>query len=457
MQTTIYNQQEEFDEELVIDLKKILFLLWNRKFLILKCFVAVLIFFILLTFISAKKYIVSTDLYINKTNNSNMAEINPYFIEELGGTGGGVAAMMAGGNSAMINELELMKSPLVIDKVIRENNLVYRKKWGILPNKREGEYISTAAFLGKGKNPVFENKKGTNVITIEFKSSDPELAYNILNSIVKNYIDLHKQLNTEKSKSDKQVIESEYKNAKRNLNAKVNSMNGLPEQAMANTGTLSAMSAFSQSARQALSGIKNQVISGERSRIEVTEEAAKVAELSSKLEWAKMVENMSDSSKVLVLKEPQKLRDFEYSSPRLFINIILGIIFGGIASLLAVIIAEIFDKKLSYSMLDENIVYNLREDFSDIKLILLANQTKKIAIISFENIPEDILRQLQEYRNLNIIKADISQEFVSFTSQADGVFLLAEIGKTQSKLFKQVKTILAEMNKKIIKEVLLKA
>ena len=205
-----YNiSQPELDEELTIDLKKIFFALWNRKFLISKIFLLILLCFIILTFISPKKYKVDSDLYINKSNNTNMMEINPYAIEELGGAGGGMAALMSGGGGALTNELELMQSPLVIDKVIRENNLVYKKKWGIIPNKKEGEYISTAAFLGKGKNISFENKKGTNVITIEYKSTNPELAYNVVNSIINNYVELHKQLNSEKSKSDKKVIEAE--------------------------------------------------------------------------------------------------------------------------------------------------------------------------------------------------------------------------------------------------------
>lgn len=143
-----YCPQDELDEELTIDLKKIFFALWSRKFLIAKIFIAVFLFFVLMSFISAKKYTVDADLYINKTNNSNMSEINPYFISEVG-TGGGMAALMSGGNGALTNELELMQSPLVIDKVIRENNLVYKKKFGIIPNKKEGEYISTAAFLKK--------------------------------------------------------------------------------------------------------------------------------------------------------------------------------------------------------------------------------------------------------------------------------------------------------------------
>lgn len=452
MQTDYYNSQD-LDEEITIDIKKFLYTLWDRKGLILKVFISILIFFILLTFICPKKYKVESDLYVNKANNSNMMEINPYAIEELG-AGGGMAALMSGGGGALTNELELMQSPLVIDKVIRENNLVYKKKWGIIPNKKEGEYISTKAFLKK--NISFENKKGTNVISIEYKNKDPEIAYNVVNSIINNYVELHKQLNSEKSKSDKKVIEAEYNKAKKALNAKLNSASGLPEQAMAGASGLSAMSAFSKSAQQAMSNLAGQIKAGERSRVAVTEEASKVAALSSKLEWAKMVDEMSDSSKVLVLKEPQKLRDFEYSSPKLLINILLGIVFGFIASLLAVILAENTDKKLSYSMLGENIIYNLEEDFSDLKLLLLANSDKRISIISFENIPNNILSKFENIRNINFVNADISNEFVNNIAASDKVILIASVGKTNSKFYKQIKSMLGEMNKNIISEAIIK-
>ena len=452
MQNTVYIPQEELDEELTIDLKKIFFALWSRKFLIAKTFLLVLLCFIALTFITPKKYTVESDLYVNKANNSNMMEINPYAIEELG-AGGGMAALMAGGGGALTNELELIQSPLVIDKVIRENNLVYMKKWGILPNKKEGEYISTKAFLKK--NVSFENKKGTNVITIEYKNKDPELAYNVVNSIINNYVELHKQLNSEKAQSDKKVIEREYNKAKQALNKKVNTVSGLPEQAAASTGSLSAMSAFSKSAQQAMANIKGQIVAGEKSRIAVTEEAQKVAALSSKLEWAKMVDEMSDSSKVLVLKEPQKLRDFEYSSPKLLINILLGIVFGFLASLFVVIFAENTDKKLSYSMLGDNIIYNLENDFSDLKLFLLANEDKKVSIAVFENIPQNIVSDLQAFKNVNLIRADISNEFVKDIKSSQEIVLFASVGKTNSKLYKQIKMMLSEMNKQIAQEVLI--
>ena len=206
MQNNIsYIPQDELDEELTIDLKKIVLTIWNRRILLTKVFGIVLIFFILLTFILPKKYEVQSDLYINKANDTNIAEINPYVLSELGSAGGGMAAMLAGGNSQLTNEIELMKSPLVLDKVIRENNLVYKKKFGFIPNKKEGEFLTAKDFIGKGKNISFENKKGTNVITITYKAKKPETAYNVVASIITNYIDLNKQLNSEKSKSDKKI------------------------------------------------------------------------------------------------------------------------------------------------------------------------------------------------------------------------------------------------------------
>ena len=426
-----YNYNQELDEELTIDLKKIFFALWSRKGLIAKTFITILIFFIILTFISPKKYKVDADLYINKSNGTNMVEINPYAIEELG-AGGGMAALMSGGGG-LTNELELIQSPLVIDKVIRENDLKYKKKFGFLPNKKEGEYISTTAFLKK--NISFENKKGTNVVTIEYKSKDPELAYNVVSSIITNYIELHKELHSEKSKSDKKIIENQYNIAKKSFDEKVKKADGLPEQALAMSGNISAMSAFSRSAQQALSNLKGQVIQGEKAKLALTEEANKVAELSSKLEWAKMVEEMSDSSKVLILKEPQKLRDFEYASPKLLINILLGIVFGAIASLFAVIFAENTDKKLTYSMLGENIIYNGENDFTDLKVQILAKKDKKIACVMFEELSSFLALQLKDFKNLDFIKADISSEFVERVKNSEEVIIFASINKTNSKTY----------------------
>ena len=446
-----YCPADELDEELTIDLKKIFFALWSRKFLIAKVFIAVFLFFVLMTFISPKKYTVDADLYINKTNSSNMAEINPYFISEVG-TGGGMAALMSGGGNLM-NELEIMQSPLVIDKVIQENDLRFKKLFGIIPTVKTGKPLTTEKFLKKGIS--FENKKGTNVVTISYKSKDKELAYGVVNSIINNYIALHQELNSEKSKSDKTVLEAEYKQAKADLDKKMNSISGMPANTMAGSGGLAAMSAFSKSAQRALSGIQGQYASGIKSEISLREDAEKVAELAKKLEWAKLVDNMSESSNVVVLKEPRHLQDYEQVSPKLFTNIILGIVFGAITSLFAVIFAENTDKKLTYSMLSENIIYNGENDFTDLKVQILAKKDKKIACVMFEEVSSFLAMQLKDFKNLDFIKADISSEFVERIKNSEEVIIFASINKTNSKFYKQIKQMLNEMNKEISLEVLI--
>ncbi len=444
-----YCPQDELDEELTIDLKKIFLALWSRKFLIAKIFVAVFLFFVLMTFISAKKYTVDADLYINKTNSSNMAEINPYFISEVG-TGGGMAALMSGGGNLM-NELEIMQSPLVIDKVIQENDLRFKKLFGIIPTVKTGKPLTTEKFLKKGIS--FENKKGTNVVTISYKSKDKELAYGVVNSIINNYIALHQELNSEKSKSDKTVLEAEYKKAKADLDKKMNSLNGMPANSMTGSGGLTAMSAFSKSAQRALSGIQGQYASGIKSEIALREEAEKVAELAKKLEWARLVENMSESSNVVILKEPRRLQDYEQTSPKLFTNIILGIVFGVIAALIAVIFRENTDKKLTYSMLGENIIYDCEKDFIDLKSILLAEKSQ-VSLIVFEKLEDKLINELTKFKNINFVKADISEEFENGLQNSSKVILFSAIGKTDSKEYKRIKTFLEKLNKEILVEIL---
>ena len=445
-----YCPQDELDEELTIDLKKIFFALWSRKFLIAKVFVAVFAFFVLMTFISAKKYTVDADLYINKTNSSNMAEINPYFISEVG-TGGGMAALMSGGGNLM-NELEIMQSPLVIDKVIQENDLRFKKLFGIIPTVKTGKPLTTEKFLKKGIS--FENKKGTNVVTISYKSKDKELAYGVVNSIINNYIALHQELNSEKSKSDKTVLEAEYKQAKADLDKKMNSISGMPANTMAGSGGLAAMSAFSKSAQKALSGIQGQYASGIKSEIALREDAEKVAELAKKVEWARLVDNMSESSNVIVLKEPRRLQDYEQTSPKLFTNIILGIVFGAIAALFAVIFVENTDKKLTYSMLGDNIIYDIEKDFIDLKSVLLAKKKEQLAFVVFGGMKDETINQLQKFKNIQFVKADISDEFETGIENINNVIIISSIGNTDAKLYKRVKQLLERMNKEIIQEVL---
>ncbi len=437
-------------DELTINLKNIFLALWNRKFLIAKIFTITLVFFIAMTFISEKKWTVSADLYINKANNTNYLEINPYALEDV--AGGGLGSML-GGTDPLANEIELIQSPLVIDKVIKENNLRFKKLFGIIPTKKAGQYLTTEKFIKAG--PQFETKKGTKVLNISYTSKNKDLAYNVVNSIITNYIQLYKEVNSKKSKSDKAILESEYKKAKAELDKKVNTASGLPSTSLAGSGNLAALSAFSRSAQNAIANIKGQYVAGEKSRIAVSESAAKVSQLAQKLEWANLVDEMSDSSKVLVIKEPYPLRDWEYSSPKLLINILLGIVFGVIFSIIGVIYKEVTDKKLSYSMLGNDVIYDLEKEFNKLSAKLISNSENKTAFVKFEEFPVLLQEKFKNFTNVVSVKADISNDFKTTLKDIESIVLFATINKTDSEHYKIIKSMLEDMNKNIVYEVIL--
>ena len=446
------NNQEYYnslmEDELNINLKKIFFTFWSRKWLMLKVGIAVFLLIVLSTFFSAKKWKVDADLYINKSNNTNMMEVNPYVIDEMG-----TLTINSVSDKVMMNELELMQSPLVIDKVIQENDLRFKKLFGIIPTVKTGEYLTTEKFLKK--KIKFENKKGTNIISISYKCKDKDEAYNVVSSIINNYILLHKELNSEKSKSDKKIIESEYQKAKADLNKKVNVASGLPTTSMSGSANLAAMSAFSRSAQNAMATLRGQYLEGEKARVEINEDASKVSQLASKLEWARLVEEMSDSSKVLVIKEPKPLRDWEYTSPKLFKNIILGIVFGAIFSLFALIYSEKTDKMLTYSMLGDNVIYNLEKDLIQFSAYLFANKNKKFVGIYFDDIPQNLLVKLKTFKNLIMIKANISEEISDLIHNSDSIITFIKIGKTPTDNYFIIKNMVTEINKKIAKDVII--
>lgn len=444
------NHTDEMDDDININFEKLWKTIWNRRILLIKIFCFVLAFFILLTFVMPKKYKVTADLYINKSNNSNMIEVNPYVLDEASGP-----AISTGIDKTINNEIELMKSELVLDKVIRDNNIIYKKIFGIIPNKKEGEYLTAEAFYNKGKKLKIENAKNTNVVTIQYKAGNPEVAYGVVSSLITHYIELHKELNTEKSKSDKKLLESEYEKTKESLEKKIDQASGLPAQSMTGIGNLSAMSAFSRSASEAMGNLKSQYIAGTKSQIAVTEESQKLTQLATKLEWAKMVEQMSDSSKVLILKEPKQLRPFEKSSPKLLINIILGCIFGGLTSLIVMVYVEQKSKKLTYSMLTNNTIFDAIDKVKKIEKRLYGFNPKKVLLLSFVQLPMTFVERLQSVPNVNIVYYNDTMDFIDKVYIADKIALISKVDVTDAESYKDVRDIIKDQQKDIIYDILL--
>ena len=444
-----YNPMNEADDDININFKKPLKAIRSRRWLLRTVFCSVLIFFILLTFILPKKYTVNANLYINKLNSSNMKEFNPYMFDDSG------SGVMSAADKAINNEIELMKSELVLDKVIKENHIVYKKKYGIFPHKKEGELLTASDFYGKGKSLRIENLKNTNVISVKYTSKKPKLAYGVVSSLVNNYIDLHKEINIEKSKADKKILEAEYAKAKSNLNEKLNNASGLPSQAITGIGNISAMSAFSKAASSAMGNVKGQFIAGERSKIEIAEESQKVAHLASKIEWANMVELISDSSKVLVIEEPKLLRPFEYSSPKLIINIILGCIFGFFATLITFLFAELKSSKLTYLMLSNNIIFDGIKELPNLEIDIYSFNPQDVFVLSFEQLPDEMKKSLQKISNVSFSYYDGKKDFVDKISNADKIILISKINSTNADSYKLVRKVLQNKNKDLLYDILI--
>lgn len=444
--------ENKFEEdEVAIDFKKIFKILEYRKKLILRISIAILLFFIALTFILPKKYSTGADLYVSKTNDTNMAELNPYLLSSLNNPGGGISGMLTGsGMSGLQNEIAIMQSPLVMDNVIRENNLRYKT------GKKKGEFLSTKDFLKK--NIIIADKKGTNIISIEYKSKKPLQSYNVVNSIIENYKKTNEKINTKKAVSDKKILKNSYAEAQNTVNQKLSAMKNsgaLPQNALMGIGMLNVLKGHNKAVNNAMGSISSQAVEGQKSQIAVEQEVGKLNMLKEKFEWASLVEEMSkNTGNVIVLKYPEIKRSFEYSNPKFATNFMLGVVFSILASIIAVIWAENNDKKLTYSDLGEKIIYNIEDNFDDLKIFLYSNSNNKISLINFENFPLHILQSLNSFPNLKIIQSNIDSQTISEITNSDKIILTGKIGQTPKKIYHQIKNICKDSNKNISAEII---
>jgi len=446
------NINECEEDEIVIDFNKIYKILWQRKFLVMKIFTTCLVVVLGITLMLPKKYETNADIYINKSNDTNLAELNPYILSTLSGAGSMASLLSGGGGAGLQNEMDIMESPLVMDNVIKDNNLRCTK------GPRKGEFITTRSFLNK-KVISIENKKGSNIISIAYKSGDPVLNYNIVNSIITNYQKVNAEINTKKALKDKKLLENSYVATNKTLNQKLSAMknsSALPPTAMASLGVLNALRGQNRAIGRAVGSVQSQVVDGQKSQIAVDQEVDKLKMVKTKLEWTGLVEQMSkDTSNIIVLKKPEIKKDFEQSSPKLMLNLILGAILGVFASVIGVIFVENIDKTLSYSDLGERPIYNIEKNIDELKIILLSNLKEKISLVVFEGFDMGILRNLNEFINLKVINVDISSQTINDIESADKLIFAAKVGQTPKKLYKQIKTICTDSNKQICTEIIL--
>lgn len=441
--------QEIQNEEITVDFTKIFKVLNYRRKLIFKVFLAVVTVFIALAYVMPKKYATDADLYINKSNDTNLAEMNPYVLSYLTNNGGLSGMLSSNGGNTLQNEIEIMKSPLVMDRVIKENDIRYKA------GKKKGELISTRDFLRK--NLAIESEKGTSIVSISYKSRTPELSYNVVNSIIKNYQAVNAEINTRKAQKDKALLEDSYEATNKAVNEKLSAMKNvstMPQTAMTSIGVLAALKGHNRAISSSLGAMQGQMIEGQRSQISIEQDVEKLKLVKSKLEWTNLVERLSqDATNVIVLKQPEIKRPFEQSSPKLFTSLIMGISLGVLASILAVILIEKTDGKLTYSDLGEKIIYNIADNVDELKILLLANPSQSVSVVDFNGFQEEFTKDFQNFTNLKFIKAEISKSVIDELASSDKLIFAGRIGKTPKKIYGQLKNLCVEAGKKIYFEV----
>ncbi len=448
------------NDEITIDFRKISNIVKYRKKAIIVCFLAMIFLAVVLSFILPKKYISEGKILIDKASSTNMADVNPFIISDLGSSAGGVASLMSGSGS-LGDEIEILKSPLVLEPVIIENNLKYKS------GKKEGMYISSEDFL---KDDIsIENSKGSNIITISYKSSNPNLSYNVVNSIIENYKRVYEIINSRKALQDTAMLQKAYIDAKAKLNEKVARLKqyNINNDASSNQSLPGVFGLLANYDRR----IKNQIetstqanIESQKLKTEIDQAIAQVNELKQKFEWSNLVQDISkNATNVTILSRPVQKMPFEFSEPKLFLNVALSVVFAFILSIFLLFYLEKSDKKLTFTDIGEKgeIITNA-ENFNTLNLSaqIFADKTENISLISFVRNPV-----AEEFSSR--LKADSSgftpnlkqtfshnsfNESLENIKNSSSVIFLGQIGYTDRKNYNQLKSFTEKAGKQIIGE-----
>lgn len=450
MQDFTNDFNEELDEDLNINVKKIFKAINSHIIALIIIYVCSIAFFIVKTYTDTKIYTVSASLYINKANTTNLAEINPYVLGETFSAGG--LAALSGGSANLQNEIELIKTNFILDKVIKENNLRYGKLYGLFATKKTGEYYKSDVFAKMIKIDLLKN---TQIVTIKYSSPSPELSYNVVNSLIKTYQKAFRDINIKKSEKDVKLLTEAYESAKKELETNFNKSTMYPETAMTGPNGLMAMSAFSKSAASAFGNIVGGYKTTQKNEIKLETAKLKLEKITEKLEYAKLIQKMSlNATKVVIVSAPQMPKDYEYVSPKLTKNIITGIIFGLILGILFLIIVERKSKKLTYSQLDDEIIYKDNNTIDNLSALLLANRNNKVIYIAFSDVKE-LLQEATQKKRITIFDGNtINDKLFDSIDEAEKIILFASIGKTNSIKYINVKNYIVKTKKEILAEVL---
>lgn len=180
-------QQDVISDE--ITLSDIIQILKRRKWLLITTFaITVALTLIYLFFIATPTYEITATIKIPKTSSGMSLS--------------GAAALVLGGSTtspAVDEQIEIMKSRKVLGNVVEELNLLdYFKSKAKNPEKVELTENQVINMLYKDIVTA-TSKKNTSLISLTVALDDKELAYKIAQSVIKNYIEVAKELNKDEN------------------------------------------------------------------------------------------------------------------------------------------------------------------------------------------------------------------------------------------------------------------
>ncbi|MBN3909813.1 MAG: polysaccharide biosynthesis tyrosine autokinase [Nostoc sp. NMS1] len=110
-----------------------------------------------------------------------------------------------------LEALNINDNPLETQvRVIGSNPVIYRTINTLSLKNNKGKMLSIPDLASQLK---IEGIKGTDVVQISYKSTDPELAAKIVNEVIKSYIDLNIQANQDEARTAKGVLVTEVPKA----------------------------------------------------------------------------------------------------------------------------------------------------------------------------------------------------------------------------------------------------
>lgn len=306
-------------ENNIINFNKILQVIVGRKKAIFVSFIAFCLLGTAIYFVLPRKYTTEAKILIKKTGSTNLSYINPFVVSESS-DGEGINVLSF--QNPLNEEIEIIKSSLVISNVVKENGLRYKT------GPAKGKYLSTKDFLKK--NFTISKIRDTNIIYVSYKSGKPLLSYNVVNSVINNYKKIQKNLNLEKSANDTVFLKDACIKAQKELNKKTEQLKQIKKNVKNAplSQEINMLGHYDRRLRSKISEISRNEVDTNKLEAEIMQKTGELNQLKEKLEKSSLIRELSkNATDILVLESGQIKENYDFSEPQplvVFIFCIFG-------------------------------------------------------------------------------------------------------------------------------------